>query len=153
MSKKLLIPIEIDSGIADTGGLKLIKLLSTSPTTAGSAIGVDAVGNVVRIAASGASGSTTVNFGAFPGASDASVAVTGQAGIVAGSTVNAWMRPLATADHTADEHIYESIKIVAGNIVAGTGFTIYALNTSGISEPTGKGTRLYGLFTVSWSWS
>jgi hypothetical protein len=33
----------------------------------------------------GAQGQTTIDFGAFPGKSDASVAVTGQAAIVAGS--------------------------------------------------------------------
>jgi hypothetical protein len=85
--------------------------------------------------ASGATGTTTVNFGAFPGSSDTSVAVTGQASIVAGSIVSAWIRPVATADHTADEHWVETIEIAAGNISAGTGFTIYAKNTNQINEP------------------
>jgi len=63
-----------------------------------------------------------------------------------------------------------------GNIVAGVGFTIYALNNSELFEPLeapkgdrfkalaaqsqgglrasvgGKGTRIYGQWTVSWSW-
>lgn len=123
-------------------------------------------------------GTAVLNFGAFPGASDASVAVTGQAGIVAGSLVEAWIRPVATADHTADEHMIETIKVVAGNIVAGTGFTIYGFNTSEINEPVasvgigftnapgfsitpqgiverpaGKGTRIYGQWTVAWVWN
>jgi hypothetical protein len=80
-------------------------------------------------------GTTTVNFGAFPGSSDTTVAVTGQAGILAGSLVEAWMYPTATADHTADEHWVETIQVVAGNIVAGTGFTIYARNMNQINEP------------------
>ncbi len=108
----------------------------------------------------GATGTTTINFGTFPGASDASVVVTGQAAIVAGSLVEAWIRPEATADHTADEHMVETLKVIAGNIVAGTGFTIYGFNTNQINEPLfpyrgigGIGTRLYGLFAVAWAWN
>jgi hypothetical protein len=112
----------------------------------------------------GAIGTTTIDFGAFPGASDASVAVTGQAGIVAGSLVEAWLRPAATADHSADEHLVESLRLVAGNIVAGTGFTVYGFNTSDLFEPLvavdasresqgGRGTRIYGLWTVAWAWN
>ena len=113
----------------------------------------------------GAQGTTTVNFGAFPGGSDTSVAVTGQASILAGSLVEAWIMPTATGDHTADEHLVETLKVMAGNVVAGTGFTIYAVNTSQLNEPLlatgrttvesvgGQGTRLYGQFTVGWVWN
>lgn len=83
----------------------------------------------------GAQGTVEIDFGAFPGKSDASVVVTGQAGIVAGSLVEAWLRPAATADHTADEHMVETLKVVAANIVAGNGFTVYGFNTSELSEP------------------
>ena len=83
----------------------------------------------------GAQGTATVNFGAFPGKSDASVAVTGQADILSGSLVDAWLYPSATADHSADEHMAEKIRVTAGNIIAATGFTIYALNDNGLSEP------------------
>lgn len=90
-------------------------------------------------------GTTTVNFGAYPGSTDASVAVTGQASIVDGSVVKAWRRIVATADHSADEHwVEEDLDVYAGNIVAATGFTIYAKSRSG---------RLYGSFTISWSWA
>ncbi len=101
----------------------------------------------------GAQGTTTVDFGAFPGVSDTSVAVTGQASIVAGSLVEAWIRLEATADHSADEHMVESIQVMAGNIVAATGFTIYAVNSSETWDPLGNGTRLYGLWTVAWCWN
>lgn len=108
----------------------------------------------------GAQGKTTVDFGAFPGKSDASVAITGQAGIVSGSLVEAWIFPEATADHSADEHLVETIKVVAGNIVAGTGFTIYAVNSNTLNESppgnpqgAGRGTRLYGLWSVAWCWN
>jgi hypothetical protein len=118
-------------------------------------------------------GHTTVDFGAFPGSSDASVAVTGQAGILASSDVEAWIRCEASADHSSDEHMLETINCVAKDIVAGTGFTIHCLNTSQLSEPLerlrsdktvklftpvdpsigGIGTRLYGVFNVSWVWN
>jgi hypothetical protein len=126
----------------------------------------------------GAQGPATLDFGAFPGQSDASVAVTGQAGIVAGSLVEAWIRPEATADHSADEHMLETLKVFAGNIVAGTGFTIYGFNTSEVNEPLdkgpavnplrqvltsgatdpvpyrgGQGTRIYGQWSVAWVWN
>lgn len=127
----------------------------------------------------GAQGTTTIDFGAFPGASDTSVAVTGQGSILSGSLVEAWIFPTATADHTADEHLLETIKVMAGNVVAGVGFTIYAANTSQLNEaleetsPMGRplaknaafipgytkphiggmGTRIYGTFTVAWVWN
>ncbi len=125
----------------------------------------------------GATGKTTIDFGAFPGKSDASVAITGQAAIVADSLVEAWIRPEATADHTADEHMVETLKVIAGNIAAGTGFTIYGFNTSQLNEPMeplrvapfrtatapvygyvapskgGQGTRIYGQWTVAWAWN
>ena len=76
-----------------------------------------------------ATGTATLDFGAFPGKSDASLAITGQTAIVSGSIVEAWLRPADTADHTADEHMVETLKVFAASIVAGTGFTIYGFNT------------------------
>ena len=112
----------------------------------------DDTAGTLTIAASGGGGGSAnvgaavVDFGAFPGGTDASVAVTGQAGILAGSTVRAWLVPVATADHSADEHLIAAtqIDVIAGNIVAGTGFTIYAvarhLGTEPL-EPPGIGRR------------
>ena len=92
-----------------------------------------------------ATGNATLEFGAFPGSSDTSVAVTGQTGITTSSFVEAWLVPTATADHSADEHVVETIKVIAGNIVNGTGFTIYGVNT-------GNNSRIYGTWSVSWVW-
>lgn len=89
-------------------------------------------------------GTATVNFGAFPGTSDASIAVTGQTGIVAGSIVNAHKRLVATADHSADEHWVEEWDVEAGNIQTGVGFTIFAKT---------RNKRLYGQWNLAWSWS
>jgi len=97
----------------------------------------------------GAQGTTTIDFGVFPGKSDTSVAVTGQAGIIAGSLVEAWIRPVDTADHLADEHMVESIKVLAGNIIGGTGFTIYGFNTSELNEPVADPVGNTSLFTAS----
>lgn len=128
----------------------------------------------------GAQGTAELDFGAFPGGSDASVAVTGQASILGTSLVEAWLIPQDTTDHLADEHLLESIRVMAGNIVAGTGFTIYGVNTSQVNEPLepikgaknvtvagtlntqnysqqqfagGMGTRIYGKWTVGWVWN
>ena len=115
----------------------------------------------------GASGQTTINFGAFPGVSDVSLAITGQAGIVAGSLVEAWLALVATADHSADEHFADGPLVYAGNIIAGTGFTIYARARDKTPVPDGTIQKLdpgqgedvgrtspmvYGLWTVNWVW-
>lgn len=128
-----------------------------------------------------ATGIAILNFGAFPGTSDAAVTITGQAGIVSGSLVEAWIRPVATADHTVDEHMVETIQVFAHSIVPGTGFTISGFNTSQANEPLrsggvvggrgavnagiagplkglggqpsvgGIGTRIYGTWTIAWA--
>lgn len=100
----------------------------------------------------GAQGTAVLNFGAFPGQSDTSVVITGQSGILSGSLVEAWIRSADSADHSADEHLVETLKVVAGNIVAGTGFTIYGVNQSQLASH-GQGTRLYGQWNVSWVWN
>lgn len=100
----------------------------------------------------GAQGTTLIDFGAFPGGYDANVVVTGQASIVSGSFVQAFLIPVATVDHSADEHLVEAIDILAGNIVAGTGFTIYAVNRQG-GTGAPDSPRVYGKWTVAWKWS
>jgi hypothetical protein len=92
-------------------------------------------------AGAGNFGITAVNFGS--GKTDASVAVTGQAGILSGSTVLAKVAAKATFDHSIDEHVVEELTVLAGNIVAGTGFTIYA-RTGNIP--------LTGQWNVAWTW-
>ena len=130
-----------------------------------------------------AQGTATLDFGAFPGASDASVFVAAPA-ITGASLVEAWIFPAATADHSADEHLVETVRVVAGNVQAGVGFTIYGFNTSQLNEPLteygagrnhlstgtaaantgfgantrvgsvgGIGTRIYGKFNVGWVWN
>lgn len=119
-------------------------------------------------------GTTEIDFGAFPGASDASVVVTGITG--SPTLAEAWLTPVATVDHTADEHLFETIAVRAGPVSGGQ-FTIYGWNTNQINEPLaqnkgpksagvagglgqtqglqvptigGLGTRIYGKWTVAW---
>lgn len=89
-------------------------------------------------------GTTTVDFGSAPGRSVATAVVTGQTGIVAGSRVGAWLEATATPEHTADEHVVEELDVVAGSIVAATGFTIYAKT---------RNVALTGRYTVGWAWT
>lgn len=89
----------------------------------------------------GATGSAVLDFGATSVA-DASVVITGQAEILATSKVEAFIRLEASADHSIDEHRVEPIKITAGNIVAGTGFTIYGESNL----------QTYGLWNITWVW-
>jgi hypothetical protein len=98
-----------------------------------------------------ATGTAVVNFGAFPGAADTSLDITGQAAIAAGTLVEAWVRPIATAEHSVDEHMVEQFNLFAANISAGTGFTIYAFE-DGPTTVRNEGHRLYGTYTVAWAW-
>lgn len=110
-------------------------------------------------------GTALLDFGAYPGNPDASVTVTGQTGIVASSSVECWIFPVDTADHSADEHTIESLTVFAGNIVAGAGFTIYgynydnifpylaALGDGGIGRDwSGPQVNIHGKWTIGWSW-
>lgn len=90
-------------------------------------------------------GSATLAFGATPGSSTASIAVTGQTNILAGSRVKAWFQG-STSDHNKYEHtrIFPSrVGLAVGDIVAGTGFTIHAETEM----------RLTGDVSVKWEWS
>lgn len=90
-------------------------------------------------------GNATLDFGSTP-TDSASIAVTGQAGIVAGSDVEAYFMRETTVDNGVDEHEEAAAlcNLVVGSIVAGTGFTIYA-NCLGM---LGLGT-----FKVRWVWN
>ena len=88
-------------------------------------------------------GTATLNFGASPGGTDAQTVITGQAGILAGSMVDAWISPAVTADHGVDEHWLEPLQVMAGNIVPGTGFTVYGTALNGLA---------YGQYNVMWIW-
>ena len=92
-------------------------------------------------------GSATLDFGTASAMTrDASVTVTGQTSILAGSKIEAWLMGDTTSSHSADEHIMTStmIDIVTSIPVAGTGFTIYGFMREG---------TIHGQFTVQWVWN
>lgn len=92
-----------------------------------------------------ATGTATVSFGSTP-ASEASVTVTGQSGITTGSFAEAFMMGDSTSDNDVTDHKFAgvSFRIVCSDLVAGTGFTIYATTTAGLAT---------GDFQIKWVWS
>lgn len=87
-------------------------------------------------------GRALVDFG--NGSSDARTVITGQAGITASSVVSASLLAEDTATHWADEHWAEELDVIAGSIVPGVGFTIYART---------RNVALRGAYRVVWQWS
>lgn len=85
-----------------------------------------------------AQGTTSINFGGK--ATDASVAVSAPS-ITGTQLVEAWVFPAATATNTVDNHIFDPITVIAGNVQAGVGFTIYARADEGFA---------HGTFNVAW---
>lgn len=90
-------------------------------------------------------GTAILDFGSTP-TDTASVVVTGQAGIVAGSDVEAFFMRQATGDNAVEEHEQAAVlcPLICGAIVAGTGFTIFARTL--MNSVLGKGT-----FNVRWA--
>jgi hypothetical protein len=94
---------------------------------------------------SSATGTATINFGAYPGSNEASVAVTGQTSILATSKVEAFvMGDDTSTDHTAADHRYFALfaALSCGTPTASTGFTIHARSAE----------KLTGQWTVRWVW-
>jgi len=88
-------------------------------------------------------GSAVLDFGSTPGTNVVTTTVTGQASILSGSFVQAWLMGETTATHNAYEHNIVPIRLTCGNIVAGTGFDIVASTDW----------RLTGTFSVKWIWN
>jgi hypothetical protein len=90
----------------------------------------------------GAQGTAIIDFGSR--ATDTTVSVTGQSEILSNSLAEAWVFPTDTASNTADNHWVDDIEVVAGNVQAGTGFTIYAKCRTGFA---------HGEFQIGWVWN
>ena len=91
-------------------------------------------------------GTATIDFGSGAGTNEASVAVTGQASILATSKAEAYiMADDTTATHTASDHRYVGLfmSLTCGTPVAATGFTIYARSSD----------RLTGTFSLHYVWA
>lgn len=91
-----------------------------------------------------AQGNAEIDFGSS-GATMAEVAVTGQASISSGSSVEAFFMAEASTENIAGNHVVASalVRLICGTIVAGTGFTINATADQ----------RMYGKYKVRWVWS
>lgn len=91
-------------------------------------------------------GTAILDFGAFPGSNEASVAVTGQTTISASSKADAYfMADDTTSDHTANDHRYADllVSVLCGTPSGGVGFTIYARSEH----------QMQGTFQVRWVWA
>lgn len=91
-------------------------------------------------------GTATINFGAHPGSNEASIAIGGQADILASSKAESWvMADDTTNDHTASDHKYipQLASFSCGTPTAATGFTIYGRSIH----------KLTGTFSLRWVWS
>jgi hypothetical protein len=90
-------------------------------------------------------GTGTVNFGSFPGSSECTLTVTGQSQITTNAKIKVYVMAESTVDHTVSDHTYLPLlaQFTAGNIAAGTGFTIYGRSTD----------KLQGTFKINWEWS
>jgi hypothetical protein len=90
-------------------------------------------------------GTATLDFGAMPGANEASVVVTGISTIGGSAKVEAFLMRSTSASHSANDHSYAALLtgLTCGDVVAGTGFTIYARSTE----------KLTGQFTVQFVWA
>ena len=94
----------------------------------------------------GATGTATLNFGAYPGSNEASVAITGQSAISSGSKADAFvMADDTSSDHPAGDHRYFEVfaALSCGTPTAGVGFTIHARSAH----------KLTGQWTVRWVWA
>jgi len=113
-------------------------------TDDGGTLGVTAITYTQDVQApAGGRGVAVIDFGAS-GKDIASLAITGQTGILSGSAIIVSILAIPSADHSADEHIAEEIDVFAGDIIAGTGFTIYTRTRS---------LALKGAWNVAWIWS
>lgn len=93
-----------------------------------------------------ATGTVTIDFGAFPGSNEASVTVTGQGSISATSKAEAFvMADDTSGTHTASDHRYFAMlaALTCGTPVAAAGFTIYARSAE----------KLQGTFALRWVWA
>lgn len=91
-------------------------------------------------------GTATIDFGAFPGANEASVVVSGQTSILATSKVEAYIMGDDTAGtHTASDHRYVGLwlALTCGTPTAATGFTVYGRSAE----------KLQGQFAIRWVWA
>jgi hypothetical protein len=92
-----------------------------------------------------ATGTATIDFGAYPGSNEASVVISGQTTISATSAAEAYFMAETSGAHTPSDHSYVALfaALTCGIPTAATGFTIYATSEH----------KLQGTFSVHWVWA
>lgn len=93
-------------------------------------------------------GTATIDFGTIggTGSNTASAVITGLTSISSTSKVESYvMSSDSTVDHTTNDHRYFALlaKLTCEDVIAGTGFTIYATSLE----------KLSGQFQVRWVWA
>ena len=90
-------------------------------------------------------GTATIDFGAWPGSNEASVAVIGQSTIGAAAYTAAFPMAEASGTHTVSDAAYAAMwmALTADAATAGVGFTVRARTTYTFT----------GTFVVRWVWS
>lgn len=90
-------------------------------------------------------GTATIDFGAWPGTNETSVAVTGQSAIGSASYTAAFPMAEASGVHTVSDAAYAAMwmALTAEAATAGVGFTVRARSTYTFT----------GTFVVRWVWS
>lgn len=113
------------------------------------------------------SGVATLNFGAFPGAPQATVTITAVDASDPNAEIDAWIIPIATADHSADEHVYDPPRVgaaIVGSTIVITGLPsgrdLYVPagtpfgNPANSQQPVGNTQCMpYGAWSVAWAFS
>lgn len=97
------------------------------------------------LAGSPTAGVATINFGAFPGAPSAQLTIAASDVDDPNAVIDAWIVPIATADHSADEHSADP-PLVSAQVV-GVTLVINAF-ASGRDKPVPAGTP-FGQTTTS----
>jgi hypothetical protein len=90
----------------------------------------------------GAQGTVTVDFGT--GKLDTNAPVTGQGAITTANLVEAWLSGNSTSNNLTDAGFAEDFLVFAGDIINGTGFTVY------VQSQFGRG---FGQYVVNWVWN
>ena len=142
-------PLDGDlTALSGLSGTNTIYYRSGVDTWSAVTIGSNLTFNAGVLSASAGSsvntGTVDIDFGSGLGSNEAEVVITGQAGITSTSLLNVRFELVATTDHTVNDTQYVAslCGLTVGNIVNGTGFTIYGRSVH----------KLSGKFKVRWTW-
>jgi hypothetical protein len=97
-------------------------------------------------------GVTTVDFGAFPGGDFASITLTAADAFNPNAILMAQVAPIATADHSADEHLVDPPLVGAVSNSDGT-ITVSAVGNAYQNSPLPPDPMPYGKWSVAWAFS